>query len=71
MLNLVMEKQKDSSQNYNESSQKAIDYIFELNDKENDLLSFNWKERLIYYYYYPSYFLNVLYDSIKTFSWKL
>ena len=59
-----MEEQKDSSQ-------KVIDYIFELNDKENDLLSFNWKERLICYYYYPSYFLNVLYDSIKTFSWKL
>lgn len=49
--------------NYNE--------IIKLTDEEIKICSYSYNERILYYLIYPKYFLQVLWDSITTFTWKL
>ena len=70
-INELHEEPIKDNENTQQSHQDMINDVFKLTKEEKDLITYNWKERMLYYYAYPWYFLKVLYTSIKTFSWKL
>tara|TARA_B100000902_G_C27314361_1_gene920331 strand:+ start:3682 stop:3912 length:231 start_codon:yes stop_codon:yes gene_type:complete len=73
--NIIIEETKsdiEEESNY-QNDHEINDYNEEikLTDEKIELLSANYSERILYYMFYPKYFLEVLWESITTLRWKL
>ena len=43
---------------------------YKLDSEEIELLSANYSERILYYIFYPKYFLQILWESVREFKWR-
>ena len=73
--NIIIEETKSNieEESYYQNDHEINDYNEEikLTDEKIELLSANYSERILYYMFYPKYFLEVLWESITTLRWKL
>ena len=61
--------QIENSSQYTNVDSGSILLVENLTEYEKDLLSYSWKERIVYYLAYPRCFLNRLYESIINLKW--
>ena len=73
--NIIIEETKsdiEEESNYqNDHETNNYNETIKLTYEEIELLSANYSERILYYMFYPKYFLQVLWESITTLRWKL